>query len=852
MTIPSGTPSGAIERRSGFPDDAVMTSHHASTTTPRRRLARFGGVAVAIALLAAACSKGAESAAGPAGSASSDDGDTKVVHLHNASDRPAPEAVPEGDLDFGEGVGIDVDAAEVEEQADGSLSYSGELTVPTTGGDVDLENAELIVVVDPDTGEAQLVGGRATLPFPTTGVLAGAVINNLPVGDMGIAFGRELHHLGAHLNDDREYMYFAFDGGLDIELPFAGEPGFEAIPPSIAVPTGVSAVLVLDPSDPYFYIGSPCPDLSKKDDDTDTPDSERDDTDRRETDRERDEREAAEAAQALEDDEESSALVTLEPTDLPPGEDCGIGFSLGGHIPAPATANGEPFTGHVVVDGIVPLYAAMELDGSVVVAVGPNGARTAGWGDVLATVPLIDSLVDITIPLAEAAVEIQAEGTRIGVAYDGVIGGNDPTYELPLLGIPITIPSSGEVKWDARFGFIAEADGTWSIDPTSFAEVSGNFGLGLGRFGELIGVPLDDALTQEAFMRIDSTGVVMQGSMDAQIHPSLSTGGAVEIDVFVSAADWTQSHLYFDADVDVLGHQLAAASVSLDNAGLFVNGSLDLGALEVEMGGAIDATGVDLSGRTAVELDLSGLADASRNASAALDDAIAAVESLDREIDAARAEARQNRLERDAGFVAARAALDNAIDGLDVIDDNVATNSRRIRELERKIADEQRWYDGLSGVEAAWEWTGHAARLTGWRTEIAALHTANVTQRDIYRPAAVFTLEQAQNALQVIQDGLNALPVDTNPKVAALIISRETALVTLKLVQDGVELFEIEGSLRGELVVSIGTAGLSGSIEAEACGSNGCITLGAGRLVIGAQPELCVEFPGIGEQCLNI
>lgn len=715
------------------------------------------------------------------------------------------------------------------------------------------------MAVNPETGETELVGGRATLPFPTTGVLEDVVINQLPVGDMGIAYGRDLHHLGAHLQDDREYMYFAFDGGLDVELPFAGQPGFEAIPASISVPTGVSAVMVLDPRDPYFYVGSACPDLSKNDDgedgsdstDDNRQDSDRSTTDEQEERRQRDEQEAADAADALQDDE-SSALITLEPNDLPPGEDCGIGFSLGGNIPAPATANGEPFTGHVVVDGVVPLYAAIELDGSVVVKIDANGARTAGWGDVLATVPLIDKLVDITIPLAEAAVEVQAEGTRIGVAYEGMMGGQDPTYELPLVGIPVTIPGSAEVHWDARFGFIIGADGTVSIDPTSFAEVSGEFGMGLGAFGELIGVELNDVLTQQAFMRIDSSGAELRASMDAQIHPALRTKGQADIDVFVSATDWTQSHLRFAADVELLGHELATASIALDGNGLFVNGSLDVGALEIDMGGVIDRNGVNLQGRTAVELDLSGLADASRNASAALDNAIAAVESLDDEIEAARDEARQNRLDRDAGFVAARKALDDAIAGLDKVNDNVAKNERRIAALRREIAAEKKWYDGLSGAEAAWRWTGHQARLTGYNTEIAVLVSANVTQRDLYRPAAVFVLEEAKDALQLIQDGLNALPVDTNPKVAALIVSREAALVALNLVQDGVELFEIEDSLRGELEVSLGTAGLAGAIEAEACGSKGCITLGAGRLVIGAQPELCVEFPGIGEQCLNI
>lgn len=809
-----------------------MTSHQTpdqpsrrSGNGPRRHLARSGVLAATIAMLAGACSAG--DGAGPSPAA-----DREVAVAVAGADSPAGDAVvARADVALGHGVGFDVDHAVEVDQGDGTIDYSGSLGVPVAGGDVALDNAEVVVEIDPDTGEARLVGGRAALPFPTTGVFADASVNSLPIGDMGIAMGRELRHLGAHLHDDREYLYFAFDGGLDVGLPFAGRPGFEAIPATISVPTGVSAVMVLDPTDPYFYIGGACPELPDKDDD-----------DRGETDKN----------DKGEKDEENEALVTVDPSDLPPGEDCGIGFSLNGNIPAPAPGGGTPFTGHVVVDGVVPLYAGIELDGSVVVRVGPEGARTAGWGDVLATVPVIDRLVDVRIPLADAAVDVQAEGVRIGLTVDGTVGGSEPTYELPLLGIPVTIPAAGRVDWSASYGFVRSADGTWSVDPTSFAEASGEFGMGLGAFGELIGLSLDDALAQTARVRIDSSGVTIAGSMNAQIHPALRTGGAADIDVFVSAADWTQSHLAFDADVEVLGHRLAAASVSLDSDGLFVDGSLDIGALAVDMGGVIAADEVTLTGSVVVDLDLDGIAQGARTASGALDEAIATVESLDTAIEQARDEVRESRRNRDAGFVTARRVPDDAIASLDAIDDTVAANERRIRELQGKIRAEKQWYAGLGPLEATWEWTGHTARLTGWNGEIAALATANVTQRDVYRPAAVFTLEQAQNALDLLQRGLDALPVDTNPRVASLIASREAALVTLHLVQDGVELFDIGGSLRGELFVQLGTSGIEGSIEAEACGDSGCITLGAARLVAGPQPELCAEFPGIGEQCLAL
>ncbi|BAN02066.1 coiled-coil domain-containing protein [Ilumatobacter coccineus] len=726
---------------------------------------------------------------------------------------------------------------------DGRTVVQGTVTVPTAGADVELADADIAVGIGPD-GEPS-ISGTARVPFPTEGKFADAEINQLPIGEMGSAYGRDLAHLGAHLHDDTRYLFFAFDGGLDVSLPFAGEPGYEALPSTIAVPTGVSAALVLDPTDPYFYVGTNCPDLSKDDDEPEqNDDKDRDDS------KQSDERDRDQSDDGQNDDESGEAYYTIEPSSLPAGQECGIGISNNGNIPAPATGLGDAFTGHVVVDGIVPLYAGIELDGSAVIALRDPGVRTVGWGDVLATVPLIDSLIDIQIPLADAAVEIQAESTRIGVAYDGAIGGSNPTYELPLVGMPITIPTTGSVEWDARFGFVDDGSGTWRIDPASYAEVSGEFGVGLGQFGELIGMELSDVASQSGSFRIDSTGVTARGQSQLQIHPALRSGAAADYALRIDAADWLQSSLEFVADVELAGHTIAAADVVVGGDGIAVAGEVDFGFARAALSGSIDSTGFELAGEAGIDLSIDGLAEASRSVTEGITSLITEVEQLDGEIDRARAEVRENRRNRDDAFIGAKSFLQNAIDSLDELDSETAEKEARIAELRRKIADEQDWYDGLSAGKKVLEWTAHSARLTVWRGEIATLNVRIFAIDDVYRPAAVGVLTGAQEALDLIQAGLDALPVDTNPKVAVLLLTRNGLIGALELARGTAELFEIEGSLRGNVAMRLASDGIGGSFSGELCGPNRCTALPGGRVELGADTAICVELPGLGEKCL--
>lgn len=769
----------------------------------------------------------------------------------DAVDPGAPVApiAPVGDTDLGVG-GIELAPSadtEVSALPDGRTVVQGEVTIPTGDGAIELEDADIAVGVGPDG--APTVAGTARVPFPTDGAFAGAQINQLPIGQMGSAYGRDLAHLGAHLNDDTHYLFFAFDDGLDVELPFAGQEGYEAIPSSISVPAGVNAALVLDPTDPYFYLGTDCPDMS---DDEDDRNDDRDDDGSESEDSQDDERRNDDAPEEpQQDDESGETYYTIEPTNLPAGQECGIGLSMNGNIPAPAAADGEAFFGHVVVDGVVPLYAGMELDGSAVVALRDPGVQTVGWGTVLATVPLIESIVDVQIPLAEAAVEIQAEGTRIGVAFDGSVGGEDPTYELPLVGVPITVPASGTAEWNARFGFV-EQGGDWAIEPSSYAEFSGEFGVGLGSFGEMIGVELSNVGTQAGSFRIDATGVTATGSTALQIHPALRSGAATEFSLRIDPTDWAQTRFDMVADVELGGYTIGSADVSIGGQGLAVAGEVDFGFVRTGVTGRIDAAGFELTGAAAVDLSLDGMAEASRDASDWLQQRIDEVERLDDDIERAREEVRVDRRERDANFTAARNALQRAIDGLDDLDEETRQNNAKIAELERKIDDEKDRYADLNAGEKVLEGAAHVARLAGWRTDITARKARNFAIDDVYRPAAVVVLSTAQDALDLVQQGLDALPVDTHPTVAALIAARVTAVGALELAQGTVELFEIEGSVRGEVQLRLASDGVGGSFSGELCGPTGCTNLPGGSVQLGAEPAVCVELPGLGDTCLRL
>lgn len=816
--------------------DTAPTTSQRSTRLPgrgdRNGLPRVLAFVLAV-LLCSACGSsvlvGAESPGDP------DDAPGRHQPRTVADMADMADMAIEPEIELGDDLGFTpTEATTVTENADGSTSVVGTVEVPTAGGPIAIEDADVVVRPDPVTGQDRIVGGTGRVPFPQIGELAGTVVNHLPMSTIGVAYGHELAHLGAHLVDDRQYLFFHFDGGLDIELPFAGRPGYESLPLDLVVPAGHSATFVLDPTDPYFYLGGPCPQDGADADGSSTPGGDP---------------VGSTSRPGADGSDDGEAIASLEASDLPPGEDCGFGFSLGGNIPAPAVLEASAFSGHVVVDGIVPLHAGIELDGSIVMSF-DAGLRTVGWGDVVTSIPLLPELLDIRIPLGNASVELRSDAQRIGVAIEGEVGTSDRIV-LPF-DIPLTLPNSGDGRFSASFGFVPGPNGEPVPDATSHAEITGAGRLGLAHYGDLIGLELSDLATIESTIRIDGSGARITGSGMLSIHRDLVAGASTMFEAFVSGVDPAATHLAGRSAVQVFGTEVADASLRLDRNGLAVSGRVRAGGADVELAGQVTDRGLELTGTTSVSVAIDGIVDTT-GAQARIADAIAEVERLDGEIEATRSAVRAERRDRDEGLIAAVRALDAAQDELDGINDTIRSNNRSIDRLEDRKADEKKRFRNLRLTQQAAQLVTHEARLAGWTAEIVALEASNVTQKGL-KTAAEAAVRAARDAVDAAETALNAIPVDTDPRIIALVTTRDAARAALESLRTGADALARGGVVQGVIDVRLGTGGLGGSFAGRFCDSAGtsCVELGSGRVEYRPTPTLCVGLPAAGEQCLAL
>jgi hypothetical protein len=357
------------------------------------------------------------------------------------------------------------------------------------------------------TGTASATGTAA--PAPSTSEMASFVegfLADVDLGSTGSGTGAQLAGKVDHLQPDRTYHYLQFNGGFEIDLPSVGlsqmaATGVEILPPTLKFPAGPELLVVVDPTDPFVYIGGPCPDFDR---DAAKDANRRDDADQDRT---------GETVRKLADlVAEGSDPVQVLVDDIV-GPDCGIGFSLHGNIPAEPTAGGQTFGGQVVVDGLIPMHPAVDLDGSIVARVDQHGLIATGRGDVIAKVPFVESLVDLSVPFAEAGVELEVRDSRIGIAVDGSVG-IDEAYTMQLFDVPLTMPAHGGVEAAMRFGTVWNG-AAWVFDPASFLKIDGDVTVG--------DVPLATAeielsprgLFVDGRARVGGLGVELGGSVTA-------------------------------------------------------------------------------------------------------------------------------------------------------------------------------------------------------------------------------------------------------------------------------------------------------------------------------------------------
>jgi hypothetical protein len=747
-------------------------------------------------------------------------------------------------LDLGANLQLASADATVTDNGDGTATVAGTMQIDTGAGAIEIGDADLVVSIPEDGGETEIVSGTGNVPLPTIGFLEKAEMIGESTGLFGVDYGRDIENLGAFVNPDTKYLWISFSNGLHVNTGF-GEmfPDMDtsALPSAFDVPLGVTGTMVIDPTDPYIYIGGACPEFGKSNDEEE-PDSATTATSSAST-------TTTTTTEAPDDD----APLTIGPAE-PPGEDCGIGFSLQGRIPysppamAELPASVQPYSGHIVIHGEVPLgETGVAIDGVTIQRLDPAGYRLDGYGDVLATVPFLSGLVDLEIPLGDAAAGMEVTGYGSRAYAAGNFGGSQDPLVLPL-PIPIEIPNeqSSQAHVTASIGGSVDADGAFHLDPDSELTIAGKQGIGASAFASLLDVELDDFQTTTGTLVLDRNGAFIEATTNFGIHPDVDLGAGTRITASIDAANLTDSYLEMVGLMSFGAVQLDGESqLRVDKTGIRAHGLLRTAIGGIEMEGTIGTDGIDLRGHADLEFPV-GISDRlATDADTALTNAIAEVKRLDDEIAAATELIKADRRQRSSEFRAADAALRAAQDKVNEINGQISANDDRIDYLKGKV-------DGICSGETGLELTGcqltHATQIAGWEAEITALHAANLTLEGS-RAVAVTALDGARTVLRGVQAGLDAIPVDADPRIITLTATRETAAAALETARTLVDVAGNGGSLGGNVDLRIGTSGLGGEARIQWCDDDGCKTLAGAELRLDDGFEACIAVFGIPNVC---
>ncbi|MGB5299641.1 MAG: hypothetical protein WBN48_13020, partial [Thiogranum sp.] len=347
---------------------------------------------------------------------------------------------------------------------------------------------------------------------------------------------------------------------------------------------------------------------------------------------------------------------------------------------------------------------------------------------------------------------------------------------------------------------------------------------------------------------IDTDGVLITGKTSTQIHPDLKLGSEVSVHMQMSWVSPEDIILELRGDMDVFGVGLQDVLVSISKQGMFVNGAFVTPLTRIGLAGSITDQGPSLTGSASVML---GLGDLSGSMKQVADDISAAQQEVDRLsilVEAARATVQAER-ERDARRLQdAQDALSAAQGELDSLNSQISAQYSKISSRKAEIASWKRWKNKAKWYQKA----GRAARYAyeaGWRNADIA---ARYTKIGVLKASALVargSMELAKLTLQGLEAAAVVTPVDLDPRVASLIVAKETAYAALEVVKapfKGMPI--IDGDYSGDIEATLDISGLHGTVTANFDGYSAL----KGNVTFGLQPEACISIPTLGNACTRL
>lgn len=730
------------------------------------------------------------------------------------------------------------DSGTVELQPDGVVRVEGDLSIPTAGGAVDLIDSSLVIEVG-DDGDIVDIEGTAEAPLPDFGALSAALVVVGARAEVGYDWGRDLLDLGAHVNPDRQYFWFRFESTWAMRTGFDQVVGdADSLPVSLSTPGDVSVTMVLDPIDPYFYIGGPCPEFDTDSDDNGDNGGGGSDSG---------------GSQRGSGNSESRSGANAEvQVGGAVGEDCGLGVSQEGNIAFEAdtsheaSAEFQPFDGHIVIDhSEIPVMTGVVLDGTMVVRAG-SFLALGGNGDILLSVPMVPDALDLSIRVGNASTGLRLPKSNTGGVVDAFIAGvadSELLRETLPDWMPIEPSQQAEVLASARI--VADAGEDQPLGADSYIEMTGSMGTRSSFLAELTAVPVSPIESADALVRIDPAGITVNGTATATIHPALDIGGDLLLDGYVGLADPTASYFELVGAAGIGGFPLSGnTSIRLIPGAALVSGATTTPLTTIELQGRLGDDDVDLRGSARVEASTDRLTALIDRAAGLADDARAALGRIDTLVDEAREGVRQA---RDAAVAAAEEAvaeaerlrtrvsarlsdarddLDDLSDDLeDVLDDIVSTVGDVI---ERLIPKELR--DARDRLEHAIE--DARDTIDDLRDDLAAADDA---------------VRAAAGSLDALVEEHREVAVDEVREVAERLAERRPIADSLAAAERAAS--ALTGTAALDIELQLATSGLTGVVTGEVCSADGCLDVAGGAVRFDDEPEACFTVIGV-DACL--
>lgn len=388
---------------------------------------------------------------------------------------------------------------------------TGDVALVTEGTRLTLAESQLFFQFAGETREIVRVAGVAYVPSPYTG--EHVVIKRPALAEFGMDFGRNLD-LGIPLNDDRTYFYFHFDTGFEMDVGMGGD----SKPFTVAIPAGLSAMLIVDPLDPFFYFtgGLQLPGQDGNTDGNESGDGANSEGS-----------DSGESASPGHGGAESEGGETGD-SEEGGGAMTGFGVSLQSLIPfRPVATYGiedyvRELQGSTILSGTFPLGSMpVEVSGYMIsstdsLEIGVNGHFEFVYSFL--KVRKLGELASFGFDLGEATAAIQVVDGLRHAYFSGVI-------EPDTSWLPDFVPFLPEGRIRA-YAYMSD-------DPADFAlHTDGRYAVDATAFGELVGVDLGDVLVVEGSLDVDRNGFRLFGLTESDLG-SLGAGIKRSVDLWI-------------------------------------------------------------------------------------------------------------------------------------------------------------------------------------------------------------------------------------------------------------------------------------------------------------------------------